>query len=165
MNPRHGWPRGLRILFWVAVAAALIGTSQIAYYVITAPGLFLQATMEVVYYAIAFILGWLVVLLGWRGMRRLFVVTSLVAESVHLFATVYFSAEMGKPILKSVLDGTFTIRDYANVVGWFLVWNAVGVAMEVLIFFYLVHYELRRVYSTIEPELSGGKGATDRAKV
>ena len=81
---------------------------------------------------------------------------------------MFFSAQMGQPMAKSLLDGTFDIRDFANFKGiylGFLIWNVIEVAMNLLVCFYLVHYELRSVYSTVERELSNGKDDTSRAKV
>src|SRR5688572_24486696 len=137
MSPRFDWPRGLRVLFWLSVASAILGTGRITYLAFTEPGAFIKPTLTGVYCTAAFILTWIMVGAGWRGARMAFVASSLIAISIHLFLVAFRSIQMGISILELALGGGLSLPEIEPVMVWHLLWDAVEVGMNLLIGFYL----------------------------
>jgi hypothetical protein len=143
MSHRRTWPRGLRAIYWFAVAGLAVGMAQSFYWLFVTHEFFPQFTVQGGYAIAALALGTLCVIAGALSRRRAFAVSALVATAFHLCMLGYFSFEMLWCWLPDVVAGRSSVlRDWQAYAG-VGVWNSFAVLGHVLVAYYLVRHEFR----------------------
>jgi hypothetical protein len=144
MPSRQTWPRGLKIIFWLGVAGLVVGTGQTLYWLLVTGEFFPQLTFQGVYAAFALLLATICVLFGTLGLRRAFAITSLATAAFHIGVTAYVSLEIFRIWLPDILARQFQSFLSWSVSDWTYAWNSFEVAIDCVICFYLIRYEIRR---------------------
>jgi hypothetical protein len=137
MRSANTWPRGLRLIFWSAILAALTDTGQIAFYLRTEALRSLVGGGTIV----ALFLEFLCVVFGIARRRRLFCFAALGAAAFSFLATCYFQAEFVPALLQDVAAGRWPFGFDMNT--WYYTWNSLCLLANAAVIFYIVRYELR----------------------
>ena len=139
MPSRQSWPRGLKIVFWLAALGLVVGIGQTLYWAFVTQEFFPQLTIQGGYAALALLLTTTCVALGAVGRRRAFAVTSLVTAVFHIGVTAFFNLDIFRLWLPGIVAG----RWQWDVNSWIYAWNSSGIAVNALVCYYLLRYEFR----------------------
>jgi hypothetical protein len=116
---------------------------QTLYWLLVSHEFFPHLTLQGAYAALALVLAIACVLIGALGYRRAFAITSLVTAAFHICVAAYFNVDMFRLWLPDVFSGRLQFGDFLNVNGRIYTWNSIGIAVNALVCYYLLRYEIR----------------------
>jgi len=135
MQSEETWPRGLRLIFWCSVFAALIDAGQLLFYWRSQSLLSLVGGGTIV----ALCLEFLCFLTGTMRRRRLFSFAALTAGTFCFLVTCYFQAEFVPILLQDVAAGRWPFGLDVNT--WYYAWNSLCLLANAAVIYYIVRYE------------------------
>ena len=143
MPHRRSWPRGLRAIYWFAVAGFIVGIAQFFYWLLVTDEFFPHLTLQGGYAVASLILGSFVVVVGTLSRRRLFAVSALIATAFHLCMLSYFSFDILRYLFPDVAAGWSSLMPYLRAFAGVAAWNSFAVLGHVLVAYYLLRHEFR----------------------
>jgi hypothetical protein len=143
MPHRSTWPRGLRVIYWFAVAGLIVGIAQLFYWIFVTHEFFPQLTLQGGYAIASLVVGTFCVIVGALSRRRAFALSALIATAFHLCMLGYFTFDMVRSWLPDLVAGRSSLvqdwRAYAGLSAW----NSFAVLGHVLVAYYLLRHEFR----------------------
>ena len=130
----------MRLLYWLACAALVLGLLQAAYWVFSEERLFDRPVVQAVYMTVGLLLTTACVVTGTAAGRRAFGLWGLATAAFHLCVTCWFNFEMALAADANVL-APLRIWDRWDVNTWYFCWNWMVIAVDASICYYLLRHE------------------------